>query len=94
MGLNHIQLYEGDKDPLQRWLICEKFCFTNDITNEDKHMTHLKEALRKRELTWFMNLIENQPKSKDEIKTSFLAFFRAQYVKHVATQKLNDVNLE
>ena len=38
-----------------------------------------------------MNFIENQARSKDEIKTNFLAFFKTKDVAHLAAQKLKDI---
>ena len=38
-----------------------------------------------------MNFTENQVRSKDEIKTKFLAFFKTKYVKHLASEKLKDI---
>ena len=38
-----------------------------------------------------MNFIENQARTKDEIKTNFLAFFKTKDVAHLATQKLKDI---
>ena len=38
-----------------------------------------------------MNSIENQARSKDEIKTNFLAFFKTKDVAHLATKKLKDI---
>lgn len=35
-----------------------------------------------------MNLTKKQNKMKDEIKTIFLTFFKSQYVKYLAAQKL------
>ena len=38
-----------------------------------------------------MNFTENQERSKDEIKTYFLAFFKKQDVAHLAAQKFKDI---
>ena len=38
-----------------------------------------------------MNFTENQERTKDEIKTNFLAFFKTEYVAHLAAQKLKDI---
>ena len=38
-----------------------------------------------------MNFTENQVRTKDEIKTNFLAFFKTEDVAHLAAQKLKDI---
>jgi hypothetical protein len=38
MGLNHIPIYEGDEDPKQHWVVCEKFWAVVDIVDEEKKM--------------------------------------------------------
>ena len=38
-----------------------------------------------------MNFTENQARSKDEIKTNILDFFKAKDVAHIASQKLKDI---
>ena len=38
-----------------------------------------------------MNFTENQARSKDEIKTNFLAFFKTEDVAHLAAQKSKDI---
>ena len=38
-----------------------------------------------------MNFIENQARTKDEIKRNFLAFFKTEDVAHLAAQKLKDI---
>ena len=48
-----------------------------DVIDEDKQITQFVGALRKRVLTWYMNFTENQIRTKDEIKTNFLSFFKA-----------------
>ena len=64
---------------------------TTDVTDEDKQITQFAGALRKRALTWYMNFIENQERTKDEIKTNFIAFFKIENVTHLAAQKLKDI---
>ena len=64
---------------------------TTDITDEDKQIAQFVGALRKRALTWYMNFIESQNRSKAKIKASFLAFFKTEDVAHLATQKLKDI---
>lgn len=89
--LIHIPSYEGEDDPRRHWFVCERMWDASDITNDDKKIAQLAGALRKRELTWYMNLIENQERTKDEIKTKFLAFFKIEDVAHLASQKLKDI---
>ena len=62
-----------------------------DITDENRQIAQFAGALRKRALTWYMNFTESQNRSKAEIKASFLAFFKREYVAHLATQKLKDI---
>ena len=38
-----------------------------------------------------MNFTENEARTKDEIKTNFLAFFKKEDVIHLSTQKLKDI---
>ena len=38
-----------------------------------------------------MNLTENHARTKDKIKTNFLALFKTEDVEHLATQKLKDI---
>ena len=38
-----------------------------------------------------MNFIENQDRTKDEIKTNFLSFFKTKDVTHLDAQKLKDI---
>lgn len=58
------------------------------VTDDDKKIAQFATALRKRELTWYMNFIENQAISKDKIKSNFLSFFKMEDVTHLASQKL------
>lgn len=91
MGFNHIPLYKGNEDPKNNWFICENFWSANDLTNKDKLMAQHTTTLRKCALTWFMNITKYQPKSKDEIKPSFLTYLKAQDVKHLETHKLKEI---
>ena len=46
-------------------------------------------ALRKRELTWYINFSKRQPRvTKVEIKAQFLSFFKTPNAKHLAVKKL------
>jgi hypothetical protein len=47
-----------------------------NMTDDDKKIAEFVGALRKRALTWYMNFTENQARSKDDIKSKFLAFFK------------------
>jgi hypothetical protein len=38
-----------------------------------------------------MNYTENQTRSKEEIKNSFLTFFKIQDITHLAAQKLKEI---
>ena len=38
-----------------------------------------------------MNFTENQARSKDEIKTNLLVFFKTKDVAHLVAQKLKDI---
>ena len=62
-----------------------------NVTDDEKKIAQFASALRKRALTWYMNFTENQARSKDEIKTNFLAFFKKKDVAHLAAQKLKDI---
>ena len=62
-----------------------------DITDNDKKIAQFAGALRKRELTWYMNFTKKQARSKDDIKLNFLAFFKIEDVTHLASQKLKDI---
>ena len=42
-------------------------------------------------LTWYMNFTENQTRSKNDIKQSFLTFFKTQDVKHLVAQNLKEI---
>ena len=64
----------------------------SDVTDDDKKIAQFVGALRKRALTQYMNFIQNQERTKDEIKTNFLDFFKTEYVAHLARQKLKDIN--
>ena len=87
----HIPTYEGEEDPRQHGFVCERMWDAADVTNDDKKITQFVGAPRKRALTWYMNFTENQARSKDEIKTSFLVFFKTKDVAHLGAQKLKDV---
>ena len=63
----------------------------SDITDEDKQIAQFVGTLRKRVLTWYMNFMENQTRTKTEIETNFLAFFKIEDVAHLAAQKLKDI---
>ena len=89
--LLHIPTYEGEEDPRQHWFICKRMWDAADVTDDDKKISQFVGALRKRALTWYMNFTENQARSKDKIKKNFLAFFKIEYVAHLATQKLKDI---
>ena len=62
-----------------------------DVTDEKRQIAQFAGALRKRALTWYMNFMESQNRSKAEIKASFLAFFKMEEVTHLAAQKLRDI---
>ena len=55
-----------------------------DIIYGNRQIAQFAGALRKRALTWYMNFIESQNRSKYEIKASFLAFFKMEDVAHLA----------
>lgn len=38
-----------------------------------------------------MNFTENEPKNKNDIESNFFSFFKVQYVKHLAAQKLKEI---
>ena len=88
-GLAHIPLYEGDKDPIRHWFICELTWEANHVTDQDRQMAQFAGALRKRALTWYMNFSERTPQeTKGEIKAQFLSFFKTSNAKHLAAKKL------
>ena len=62
-----------------------------DVTDDNKKIAQFPGALRKRALTWYMNFTENQARTKDEIKTKFLGFFKTKNVAHLVAQKLKDI---
>ena len=64
---------------------------TTDVPYEDKQIVQFADALRKREITWYMNFTENQTRMKDDIKANFLAFFKTKDVTHLAVQKVKDI---
>ena len=66
-------------------------CDATDITDENRQITQFAGTLRKRALTWYMNFMESQNRSKVEIKASFLAFFKTKDITHLAMQKLKDI---
>ena len=74
--LVHIPTYEGEEDPRQHWFICKRMWDAVDVTNDDKKIAQFVGALRKRDLTSYMNFTENQARTKYEIKINFLAFFK------------------
>ena len=47
--------------------------------------------LHDRALSWYMNFIENGPKTKQEIKKNFLEFFQMQDNKHLEAQKMKAI---
>ena len=52
-------------------------------------MAQFVSALRKRELTWYMNYIERTPQaSKVDIKEQLLSFFKRPDAKHLEAKKL------
>ena len=51
-----------------------------DVTDDDKKIAQFAGALRKRALTWYIHFVENQTKSKADIKANFLAFFKTEDV--------------
>ena len=64
---------------------------TTDVTDENRQIAQFAGALRKRALTWHMNFMESQNRSKAEIKANFLAFFKMEDIAHLASQKLKDI---
>ena len=62
-----------------------------DVMDENRQITQFVGTLRKRALTWYMNFIESQNKSKAKIKANFLTFFKMEDVAHLAAQKLKDI---
>jgi hypothetical protein len=54
-------------------------------------MVQFRAALHHRALTWFMNYTEKKTRSKEEIKNSFLTFFKIQDITHLAAQKLKEI---
>ena len=87
----HIPTYEGEEDPIQHWFICERMWDAANVTDDDKKIAQFVGALRKGALTLYMNFTENQARTKDEIKTNFLSFFKTKDVSHLANQKLKDI---
>ena len=88
MGLNHILIYEGDEDPMHNCFIYGKFWDATDITDKEKQIAQFGATLRARYLKWFMNYTNNQQCSKEDIKQSFLKFFKTQDNSHLTSQKL------
>ena len=80
----HIPIYEGEEVPRRHWFICGRMWDVADFIDENRQITQFAGALRKRALTWYMNFIESQNRSKAEIKASFLVFFKMEDVAHLA----------
>ena len=55
----HIPTYEGEEDPRWHWFICERMWDASDVTDDDKKIAQIVGALRKTELTWYMNFTKN-----------------------------------
>lgn len=87
----HIHIYEGEEDPKQHWFMCERMWDATNVTDDDKKIAQFAGALRNRALTWYTNFIENQAKSKDDIKSNFLVFFKMEDIAHLTAQKLKDI---
>ena len=91
MGFNHIPIYEGEEYPNHHCFVCKIFWDATDITDEDKKMEKFRVVLRHRALTWFMKYMENKTRLKEEIKNSFLVFFKIHDMTHLAAQKLKEI---
>ena len=62
-----------------------------DIMDENRQIAQFAGTLRKRALTWYMNFMESQNRSKAEIKANFLVFLKMEDVTHLAAQKQKDI---
>jgi len=86
-----IPIFKGDEYPRCHWFICETIWAANDVDNEDTQIHQFVAGLRKRALTWFTNYTNNQVRTKGQIKSEFLVFFKTQEGSHLAVQKLKDI---
>jgi len=87
LNSGNLPLYEGGEDPKRHWFISTNMLHVMGVTDEVKQMMQLASALRTWALTCFMRFIENHNKNKDDIKSEFLSFFRAQDVKVTYNQE-------
>lgn len=81
----HIPTYEGDDDPRRHWFVYERMWDATNVTDDDKKIEQFVGALRKRDITRYMNFTKNQARIKDKIKEKFLAFYKAEDVSHIAS---------
>ena len=76
-------------DPRRQRFVYESIWEVNQVTVEERQMAQFAGALRKRELTWYMNYIKRFPQaSKVDIKEQFLSLFKTPDAKHLAAKKL------
>ena len=87
----HIPICEGEEDPKWNLFVYERMWDATGVIDDDKKIAQFAGTLRKRALTWYMNYTKNQARSKDDIKSNFLAFFKTEYVAHLVAHKIKDI---
>lgn len=66
----HIPTYEWEEDPRWHWFICERMWDATDMNNDDNKIAQFDGALRKREVTSYMNFTENQTSLDQKMKSN------------------------
>jgi hypothetical protein len=90
MAHHHLPLYEGDEDPKDISSSVRNSWNVMDVTDEMKKWQFVG-ALRKRSLTWFMNFIDNQTRSKHKLRIIFYRFSKHKTTNTWPTQKLKEI---
>ena len=84
-------IFEGDGDPKKHWLVSESPLQANLIDDENQKIAYFVEVLRNIMLTWYMNFLEEGPKSKQQIKENFLKILKVDDTKNLVKHNLKEI---
>ena len=87
----NIPIFDGDGDPKNIWFVCESLWKANLIDDENQQINQFAGGLRNKVLTWYINFLEEDPKSKQQKKDNSLEFFKVNDTKHMAGHKLKQI---
>ena len=84
-------IFYGDGDPKTHWFVCEALWKANLLDDENQQVNQFVGGLWNIALTLYMNLLEEGPIWKQQIKDNFLEFFKTDDTRHMVGNKLKQM---